>query len=176
MTTSSRGAAMSTVSIVRPDNAAAQPQALTAELVQERFTDALRVHVGKGKPWSVEALAEATGIDDRTIRGYHEGSACASMAKALALAAVLPPDFTNALLGLAGLGHAKRLEPGEVAVAELGSDLAGAVALLSRHLEDGVVDHQEREEGKRRLRPLAEKLAAFLDLPAPAAFRRKRVR
>jgi hypothetical protein len=106
------------------DKATAEPMAITAELVQERFTDALRVHVGKGKAWTAEALAEVTGIDERTIRVYLEGGGCPTLAKQLRLASVLPPSFTDALIQLAGLGHVKRLAPAEVSAAEIGADRA----------------------------------------------------
>jgi len=77
-----------------------------AELDRERFTRTLNAFVGMGRDWSVAELAQATGIPERTMKGYKEGRAAPPLGNFLRIAAILGPEFVNMVLEPAGLGGA----------------------------------------------------------------------
>jgi len=147
---------------------------ITSDLVQEAFTDALRQEVGYSKPWSVKGLAEATGIDTRTIDAYHQGSACPCMWKMLRIMQVLGPAFVNRIIGIAGLGNASHLDAESthiLAVNALASRLCAQVGAALA--DDGKVDHQE----EAAMEPVAEELhttlSDFLEVRRAKKQRRK---
>ncbi|PLX36966.1 MAG: hypothetical protein C0605_07815 [Hyphomicrobiales bacterium] len=131
--------------------------------VAEAFSDALRVHVGRGKPWSVEALAAATALDFATVKGYHAGANGPSLAKFLTIAAVLPDEFINRVLALAGFGGAARLEPDAVSALTVNRQISDLMAQFAAALEDGRIDHRERAElvaSARALLPMIQDFVA----------------
>ncbi|WP_425404602.1 helix-turn-helix domain-containing protein [Hwanghaeella sp.] len=78
----------------------------SADLDRDRFAKVLNAFVGMGRDWSVAELAEATGIPERTMKGYKEGRAAPPLGNFLRMAAVLGPEFVNQVLEPAGLGGA----------------------------------------------------------------------
>ena len=129
---------------------------------QRAITDALALYVGPGRRFGCDALADATGIHVGAIRTYLRGEATPSVANLLAMMASLPPEFTNAVLAHAGLGGARRIEAGEIAAGRVNTILAEGAAMVSRHLEDGRVDHRERAEEARVLRELGTRIGEYV--------------
>lgn len=116
---------------------------LDTGILAEAVSDALRVHAGLGKPWSVERLAAETGLDFTTVKGYHAGNCGPSLAKFLKLAAVLPDEFLNTVLARAGFFAAQRLDPEAVSVLTVNRQMSEMMAQFGEFLEDGKIDHRE---------------------------------
>lgn len=134
------------------------------DLATRRLADALRLFVGAGRRYSVEALAEATAIPARTVRSYVAGDATPSLANLLEMARHLPEAWVNMLLDAAGLGGAHRLEAGAGDTAHGIRTLVGlaeGVSQLGRALEDQKLDHVERRILAPALRQLASDLSNF---------------
>jgi transcriptional regulator with XRE-family HTH domain len=66
---------------------------ITSDLVKEVFADALRRKCGPGKAYSVDALADETGIDRRTIDSYRQGQNTPALDKLLRFVAVFGESF-----------------------------------------------------------------------------------
>lgn len=129
------------------------PKALEigTELVQETFTAAINEYVGvapgKMRPEDLEKL---TGIDLRTIKAYRSGSSCPTLGKLARLMAVLPPDFTNRIIGIAGMGGSAPIEPGHACSLTVNAAAGALVAKIGEHLaDDGRVDHREEAEQEK---------------------------
>lgn len=142
---------------------------LAHDLVAERFTDALRRHVGLGKVFSVGGLAEATGIKHRTIASYHEGQATPGLDKLLAIFAALGPRFADEVLAMAGLGGAKALPRGTADSFALNAELTRVTAMIGEHLRDGRVDHRERAQQQDAVRQTVVTLQEFLNTDGGSA-------
>lgn len=138
------------------------PASLTHEIAQEALTDALRLFVGLRKPWSVDGLAEATGIDSRTVKSYRDGDRCPDLARLLRLCAVLGPDFTNRVLEPAGLSGAAVMDATTDHLA-LNRDAAETLSGLACALADGRVDHREEAELEPQVRRLHAACAGWLN-------------
>ena len=150
----------------RGKNAKAIGLGLDSGIVSEAFSDALRVHVGRGKPWSVEALAAETGIDFATVKGYHAGAHGPSLAKFLKIAAVLPDEFLNRIIGHIGYGAAVKLDPDQVSVLTVNRRISDLIAMFGEFMEDGKVDHRETAlyvDAARQLLPFVQDLIASHD-------------
>lgn len=117
---------------------------ISAELAQETFTDALRRLVGRGKEWSVAALSEATGIDERTINSYRTGETAPCLHKLLRIAAVLGPAFVTEVLAPAGLGGVERIGHAESDAQSVVRRLVGQTREILERLADGVFDHRDK--------------------------------
>ena len=135
------------------------------DAVAARIADALRLFVGPRLRYSRELIAAATGMEVRTIKAHCLGECPPSVASLLAYFRILPVEFADHVLGLAGLTGARRIDraiaPG-LALASMGHGLAA----LADALADGRIDHVERRTLPRTLRETAaaaEKLAAELD-------------
>jgi len=139
------------------------PKSITADLVQECISDAIRARVGPGKGTTVDALVDATGIDRRTIDAYRRGESTPGLSKLLRLSAVLGPAIINDVFGLAGLGGMERLDaPDQPDSFGINADLSAVVAMFGRHLADGRFDHMELAEQRRELGALCEALSQWI--------------
>jgi len=136
---------------------------ITADLVQERVSDAIRARIGPGKAMTVDDAVAATGIDRRTIDAYRRGESTPCLYKLLRLAAVLGPQVLNDILALAAMGGVTRQEaPEDPDSFALNAELSDVLAMFGRHLADGRFDHMELAEQRRRLGAFAEDVAQWL--------------
>ncbi|WP_422074138.1 hypothetical protein [Tranquillimonas rosea] len=125
-----------------------------------RVGDALRLRVGMGKRYSFAGLSEATGIPERTLRSYVDGTVDTTpgLPNLLALFSVLGAGFASDVLGVCNLtvrdGNPDEAE--HIRALSLMCSLSGDIAAA---VDDGVVDHQERAQ----LQPAAEKVIAALE-------------
>ncbi len=134
---------------------------IAQDLVQERFTTTLRAFVGQGRMYSVQTVAEATGIPYTTMRSYHEGRSLPTLRAWLQLIAVLPPGFCNAVTEQSGLTGAHRIDGPAPTPHDVLSHMCQEAAQLARELADGHLDHKERREIYQRLPDLIETLQSF---------------
>lgn len=116
------------------------------------WPDVLRLYVGAGKRFTVEALADATGIPQRTIYSYQSGEHAPRWEHVLALITSLPKQAGDMAMAPAGY----RLEPLDADGADHMEVLAAAASLTSgiadALADDGRVDHREAA----RIEPLAQ--------------------
>ncbi|WP_422073946.1 hypothetical protein [Tranquillimonas rosea] len=125
-----------------------------------RVSDALRLRVGMGKRYSFAGLEEATGIPERTLRSYVDGTidTTPGLPNLLALFSVLGAGFASDVLGVCNLtvrdGNPEEAEHFRALslMCSLSGDIAAAV-------DDGFVDHRERAQ----LQPAAEMVIAALE-------------
>ena len=139
------------------------PYAISPEATQKRLTEALRRYVGLGRPFSVAAFAEATGIPERTIKSYQGGQATPGLGYLLRMMAVLPPEFADMVLALAGLGNVSRTDRSDansLAVHALASELNSLIAQALAN--DGFIDHMEEAEMEPTVRSLQARCNAWL--------------
>lgn len=145
------------------------PHHITADLVQEQVTDAIRRRCGRGKRYSVEEIASRTGIDARTMAAYHTGQNRPSVHRLLRLAMVLGPSFLSEVLLSTGLGGVKSLHPAKIDAPTTARELVAEASLILERLADGNLDHRERVVTGRELLKLVAKLEqqaqAMLDKP-----------
>jgi transcriptional regulator with XRE-family HTH domain len=139
-----------------PDN----PIDLSQAVVAGRVQAALRLHVGRGRRWTVKELSRDTGIDPRTVESYLDGENCPSVEKLLRIARVLPADFLDMVLALIGMGGVEPIAPATADAFALMADAAGITAGLAEALRDGTVDRRERLALAPRLRAAASRLEA----------------
>lgn len=130
---------------------------LHADVVQERFTDAFRKHVGRGKAYSIPELSDLTGIDHRTLDNYASGRACPNLTKLLTLSDALGPVFASDIFGLVGMGVG-RLKGGHSNIHAAAAEAASFLSHHTKRMEDGRIDHRERRETIEELRRLIGKL------------------
>ena len=132
------------------------------------FADALRLFVGQGKRFTVEAVAEASGVTVRNILAYRGGECGATFENAMAIIAVMPPEFAQQALKSSGIIEVKKAEPDAKACARrLNTRLAQHAARLAEMLEDGRIDHQEEAELRRSLPELQAKITRYLASTEP---------
>ncbi|MGI3170004.1 hypothetical protein ACRARG_12665 [Pseudooceanicola sp. C21-150M6] len=122
-----------------------------------RMMDALQLRVGRGRRHTFAGLEEATGIPERTLRSYVDGTA-PPLHAFLSLCSVLGPAFTSDVLAECGQSAkvAGSEEPEHMRILAM---LGGMVSLVSEALEDGHVDHREAA----MLRPVAAQLLEMLE-------------
>jgi len=143
----------------------ARKDLLSTDLVRDRAAAALALNVGDRRAMTPAMLSAETGCELRTVRAHLWAETTPALATWLAYAEVLPDSYANALLGLAGLGGARRIgaaPPPTVALAEM----AEGVAVLAEALADGRIDHTERPRLIKELREAisaAEALVADLE-------------
>ncbi|PKR53540.1 helix-turn-helix domain-containing protein [Thalassospira marina] len=131
-------------------------------VLEARFNRAYRRRVGKGREWSVIALSDETGIDQRTIREYMNDRTLPNLDKFLAIARVLGADFLNEVLEGAGFEGAR--DGGD---ADENPHIAGAsvsALMLQMHvaLSDGKYDASEKRETLELARRSANALMSFI--------------
>lgn len=139
----------------------AEPATLTQDHVQQRFTDGLRLFVGQGRRFSVAGIAAATSIPERTIKAYQAGETLPGLAHFMRLCMVLPPEFGDHMMAIAGLGG---LAPLTIERANGHRTTAVLAETLSHFAEagaDGIYDHREKRELAVALRAAMPKLEAF---------------
>ncbi len=134
------------------------PAAIVQDVAAGAMRRALGLFVGQGRAHSIDAVAAATEIPERTLRSYQAGEATPGLANLYRIKAVLPPAFANELLALSGLGGARRLDSSAKAAAIVMTELATETALFAKALQDGRLDHIERAELRRTLPALIEDL------------------
>lgn len=134
------------------------------------IADALQLFVGPGRRYSRELIAQATGQDPRTVKAHCLGETAPSVAALFAYFRVLPVEFTDHVLGLAGLGGVRRVGA-ELNAGRALAEMAEGMSALATALADGRIDHRERRSVIRELREAAtaaEQLAAGLEEEARA--------
>lgn len=143
---------------------AEQKSALAMERVpnaRKVFRDNLSLFVGAGRRFEVEDVAAAIGKSADTVRRYLRGESCPEWENAVALLAVLPPEFAAAVLRPAGLTGFRRID-GDSSGPETMRDVAQAAATLAAALVDGRIDHTERPAIRRELTEAMVAIAQFL--------------
>lgn len=130
--------------------------------VARRFAATMRLYVGRGRPYSAESLAEATGIPERTIRSYQMGHATPGFANLLALMFCLGGVFTAACLEDAGVAAVLMHDDLDADPHQLATVKAESLAKLVAALEDHRIDHTEAPELLALARRLIPMLAAFV--------------
>lgn len=125
------------------------------------FRDTLALFVGAGRMHAAETIAAATGISTDTIHRYLRGEGGPEWSNALALMAVLPPEFAGAVLQPAGLTGLCRID-GECGEGETLSHTATATAEMAAALADGRIDHTEMPRVRTALRKAAVAIGHLL--------------
>jgi hypothetical protein len=69
-----------------------KPLKIDMVAVVERLSFRLREMIGPGRRWSHTEVADATGIDIRTLRSYCEGTACPNLTRYMRLMQCLGPE------------------------------------------------------------------------------------
>lgn len=123
---------------------------LSEDLIKDRFSWVFRSYVGKRRKFSVEELAELTGINSRTIESYRAGDTCPSLWNLLRICKVMPDSFTNELLAFADMTGAHNVDGEAMTAPELLDLLVREAAWFTDALKDGVFCHVERGELERR--------------------------
>jgi hypothetical protein len=139
------------------------PHSISPEASQIRLTEALRKYVGLGRQYSVTAFAKATGIPERTLKSYQGGQATPGLGYLLRMMAVLPPEFADMVLSVAGLGNVSRTDrsnANSLAVHALASELNSLIAQALAN--DGMIDHIEEAEMEPTVRSLQSRCNAWL--------------
>lgn len=132
------------------------------------FFDGVGLFAGRGRKFSVEELAEACTMSERTLRSYHQREAEPGLINFIALAAVLPPSFAGRVLAHAGL----RVVPADSAGGTpcdltTSADVAKLMAGLAEALRDGKIDHVERAALAEEARALGQALLCWADPQGP---------
>lgn len=138
--------------------------ALVHDTAARRLSRALSLYVGMGRDYSVDALADATGIKPRTIYAYLAGDATPGLFMLLRLCAALPPAFTNMLLEPAGLTGAHRADGAARPAPEILSALLANACALQVSFKHERVDHRNAAAIKRALGELVGDLQRFLPM------------
>ena len=123
---------------------------LTEDMIKDRFSWVFRKYVGYRRQFSVEQVAELTGINSRTVESWRAGDSCPTLWNLLRLCSALPDSFTNELLGLAGMTGAHNADGAELTEHELMDLLATEVAWFTGVLRDGIFCHLDRRELEAR--------------------------
>lgn len=129
-----------------------QATAVTPELVQEWFTDALRGSVGRGKRFSREEVSEGAHINPNTLGSWLSERNLPLLWQFVRLAALLGPDLVNQLLRPIGMGGCDWLAPDETGLWQVNAAVADFSAEIAQALaDDGRIDPQEQAAIDRRL-------------------------
>lgn len=134
-----------------------------AEL-KRRLTDAMNLYVGRGRRFSVQALADASGLPVGTVQDIKDGMYVPKTHALLRLFRVLPPAFADMVLELADLGGCARLSAAAAlpSPAAAIAEMSERVALIAGHLADGKHDHREMLAEIPEVRDLLEVLRGYL--------------
>lgn len=126
---------------------------VSQDLAAQRMAAGLRLFVGRGKLFSVEMVAEATGLSSSIVEKYIAGQNTPGLPALLRVLAVMPESFANHLLELSGLTGARRIDAAAKSAGVVLAEGAGFVADLAEKLKDGRLDHRERAELRNALGP-----------------------
>lgn len=130
------------------------------ELAYRQFHSAMQLFVGRGRRWSCQAVADATGIPLRTVESYRSGQATPTIEKYQSLCVVLGQAFFAATLEHLPY-DISATEPGDNTPQQMLTQTLGFSGKLSRMLEDGRIDHRERHKLKGVLADLREQISAY---------------
>ncbi len=121
---------------------------ITTEAVTRRLSYRLRRLIGPGRRWSLTEVAEATGIDPRTLQSYVHGVACPNLSKYYRLEHLLGPELGVELARM--LGWEPRFATAQAIPADL--------LLRMKRMVDGAVEVidevLERDDGPSQVRVL----------------------
>lgn len=138
-----------------PDgNTANFPLLVSRSAANEKFRDALRMFVGRGKRFSVKQVSNGTGIKDRMIESFMAQVDSTDFRKpdleeVLSLASWLGPDFTTELLEPASQGAFWLPQADDTPPGALAADNAEDNAIVTRAALDGKFDEGERPAIRR---------------------------
>ena len=136
---------------------------LSDDAVKARFKAAFRRRVGVGKPWSVEMLADETGIPARDIRSYQDMSGCMpTLPRFLALCISFGGPFVNEVLSVAGFQGAHAVTGADPSPYTAQHALATGMFELAEALKDGKFTHNEAAEALPVMRRVHEHLGLFI--------------
>lgn len=132
--------------------------------LKRRLTDAMNLYVGRGRRFSVQALADASGLPVGTVQDIKDGVYVPKAHALLRLFRVLPPAFADMVLELADLGGSVRLSAvaAPPSAASAIAEMSERVSLIAGHLADGKHDHREMLEEIPACRALIEVLSAYV--------------
>lgn len=135
---------------------------ISTESCRKRFSEALRLFVGKGRKLSKPEFALIGGFDADAVDNWIYGETMPCVAKLLRILAIVDePYLVNAIIGIAGFGGAVREEELGDSVKE-GLEIASVAALLAgdiaQHRSDGKVTPQEEVLEMRRAEKLLPQL------------------
>lgn len=135
------------------------PEEITHQTALDVFRVAFirRVGVGRNR-MSYGDLSDATGIQVRTLKSWHDGQAMPHLDNWLKLCVVFGTDFTSETLRVIGQGGVDSLELTEVNVPRALDDLVDTAHEITKRLRDGVFDHIDRAETAPLLLKLSREL------------------
>lgn len=128
---------------------------------RQLFCRYLNAYVGPGRMFPVEVIASGIGSNPDTVRRWLRGESCPEWHNAVAILAILPPEFANSVLAPAGLTGARRID-GDTTDAETLREIAEAAAAMAKALADGRIDHTERPTVTKELREALVAIAQWL--------------
>lgn len=136
-------------------------------VVNQRLKNALRHHVGTGRPWSVSALAAEIGVQDREIRAYRDNGGCLpSLLKFIRISVALGPEagahFLNEVLSVAGFEGIRHVAAQDDNPFTAQMALAEALVKIAGWLSDGKFDHAERREAVPVMLATIAQLSTFV--------------
>lgn len=136
------------------------PDDITHQTALDVFRVAFIRRVGVGRHrMSYGDLSDATGIQVRTLKSWHDGQAMPHLDNWLKLCVVFGTDFTSETLRVINQGGVDSLEVAEVNVTGTLDDLVDTAHEITLRLRDGVFDHVDRIETA----PLLLKLSRALE-------------
>jgi len=136
------------------------PEAITHETALDIFRAAYlrRVGVGAGR-MSYGDLADATGVQVRTLKSWRDGQAMPHLDSWLKICLVFGPEFTSETLRVIGQGGVENIDPDARSdVHECVADLAAQLGEITDRLRDGVFCHRDKAQVAPQLLTLAHKL------------------
>ncbi len=124
-----------------------KPLEIDNKAVVERLSFRLREMVGPSRRWKYAEVADATGIDIRTLRSYCDGTACPNLTRYMRLMQCLGPEsgFELALM----LGWQPRFR----APSDLSRDLLEAVAQAAENTRAAVDELISGKGGRQLISP-----------------------
>ncbi len=149
-----------TIAPTAPERMGNAPE-ITQGTTAQRLAVALRRHVGRGRPHTIAEIAAAGDVSVSAVEKAMAGEYTFGLAALLRVMAILPPQFANDLLELAGLTGARKMTPAEVDARRVQTDAARFVADISQKFEDGCLDHAERADLRQKLPGLIAELQSF---------------
>ena len=132
----------------------------TGQDFTQQLADVLRLYVGEpheGKRFTRAALADASGINPSSLKGYIRGETGIPAHALLRLLTVLPVEAGNMPIRRTGYKLAP-IEPDTDDWGGIGAEASMLTFEIFEAERDGFVDHRERAKLKRRCASLSAKL------------------
>lgn len=131
------------------DAAAQQSQLVSRDRVIDIVRPMLRNATVVSRRFTVEQIAEQSGVPIRTVRSYMANDASEvrepTLSNALSIACVLGPMAVNGVLALIGYGGAKPLdEADEMQPMAMAATALASLSTIATAAADGRIDHSER--------------------------------